>query len=1212
MTSTLSEAPVAASNGADSEVREPGGGGSVASESTQQTTQTRFSFYNAEDFSSKSSLLTEAEANAQRFSIYSASQDPTPLLGAGSSASNDDAAAETDGPSLSNSVDDPNEILKSLQAHEQQRREILQSPAQKARATNVDRASMHSHASESSNPYEDAIKDALDLLRRHRTGTAKSHPVIDTSEECLQGHDEHETSYTQEEVEALSRSLEKVNISIDEEVHASANGAIAASLGEAYQAEIEARRKQRQERMARYANRLAELKNEGGAPNHAKLQTLTPTVDTAKWNETPNTAQPATTRSAPMMNTSIRTGHTPSNVSGLDSEASSASPEEVQRGVERVLLAILERAGSQGRSVRSPSFGEGPEPSGEDEVVGEEKKCSTVELGETDEDLLVRAMSDLLGAPSTSSLGSSSPNRNAIQEWLAEAERQVIQNGSDEESNFTGPMQAGEEPSESQTEEGDLAQDELDEMVRKVLNKDRSITEDSGEDSFDRRVRSILSQEKVDKDEDEEGDVEESDVGEENLEEDEDDDVNTSRGPENSDDDYHLSNEEDETIRSNTYIEDESSENDAFVQNEDFTDDDSDAFAKNDDHPQGELDGVLGPLSKRGGGTTAVVLEDDDSDSGRITSPSILESLSAAMSLVTGSNKGNKMDKYAADYDDDDDLASDDEPRDDKAFELMRTLCAHLLPVGVNQSSKILDKRPAWDESNPDEAGYRIIRLSLPQLTSVERAFDRMVTGLKQNSEKKLSVAGTDEAFQRDLKAAEELLDESERRSMQDGKAVVSTKPPGQETVVDFEFSKEIGNGESLDDFPGVKPTGRGEMGDLEYFQLPIIFKSHVTGFEPTKDMCLEAGNIVAGQFLVEGELGSAAFSTAYRCVDLNSGDGDDDHEEVCLKVIKNTKDFFDQSLDEIKILELLRQTGKCREKYIVEMRSFFYHREHLIIVTELLRQNLFEFGKFIIDNDEEPYFTMSRLAFVSRQVLIALEFVHRLGLVHSDVKPENILLSSYSRAQVKLIDFGSSCYLTDRQSSYIQSRSYRAPEVVLGLPYDGRIDIWSLGCVVAEMFTGEVTFQNDSIVSMLSRIEAICGTFPRHMIAQGRQSGRFFAKSGLLFEKVVDEKEDSGSNESDDDDDSSEQRKQYVDIFQPKTTSLAARLGFAGDLMDRFDSGEKVTKEESRQAMFVDFVRKLLTIDPDVRPTARQALQHPWMLYAESLTEDDIRYPSA
>jgi hypothetical protein len=72
-------------------------------------------------------------------------------------------------------------------------------------------------------------------------------------------------------------------------------------------------------------------------------------------------------------------------------------------------------------------------------------------------------------------------------------------------------------------------------------------------------------------------------------------------------------------------------------------------------------------------------------------------------------------------------------------------------------------------------------------------------------------------------------------------------------------------------DFPGIKVTGKGEIGDFEYFHLPIIYKSNVTGFEPTKDLYLEPGNVVAGQYLVENELGSAAFSTAYRCVDLSS-----------------------------------------------------------------------------------------------------------------------------------------------------------------------------------------------------------------------------------------------------------------------------------------------------------------------------------------------------
>ena len=232
-------------------------------------------------------------------------------------------------------------------------------------------------------------------------------------------------------------------------------------------------------------------------------------------------------------------------------------------------------------------------------------------------------------------------------------------------------------------------------------------------------------------------------------------------------------------------------------------------------------------------------------------------------------------------------------------------------------------------------------------------------------------------------------------------------------------------------------------------------------------------------------------------------------------------------------------------------MKTFFYHKEHLIIVTELLRQNLFEFGKYISENDEPIYFTRNRLCYICRQCLIALNFVHNLGLVHSDIKPENILLASYSRARVKVIDFGSSCYLSDRQSSYIQSRSYRAPEVILGLPYSGKIDIWSLGCVIAEMYTGQVTFQNDSVVTMLSRIEAICGTFPRHMIENGRQSGHFFTPTGLLYEKA--------ERKSSDDDDSSNDDDELFNVFQPKITTMAARLGFHPNLMEKKRSNLEV-----------------------------------------------------
>lgn len=146
-------------------------------------------------------------------------------------------------------------------------------------------------------------------------------------------------------------------------------------------------------------------------------------------------------------------------------------------------------------------------------------------------------------------------------------------------------------------------------------------------------------------------------------------------------------------------------------------------------------------------------------------------------------------------------------------------------------------------------------------------------------------------------------------------------------------------------------------------FALRIVHQPYRTGFEPTKDLELPLETIVAERFQVIALLGSAAFSSAYHCLDLFSGD------EVCLKVIKNTKDYFDQSLDEIKLLKFINSRGDADGCHILRLVDYFYYREHLILVTELLRDNLYELSRYVIENNQDPYFTLSRIQRITRQV---------------------------------------------------------------------------------------------------------------------------------------------------------------------------------------------------------------------------------------------------
>merc|ERR1719326_1832545 len=148
----------------------------------------------------------------------------------------------------------------------------------------------------------------------------------------------------------------------------------------------------------------------------------------------------------------------------------------------------------------------------------------------------------------------------------------------------------------------------------------------------------------------------------------------------------------------------------------------------------------------------------------------------------------------------------------------------------------------------------------------------------------------------------------------------------------------------------------------------------------------------------------------------------------------------------------------------------------------------------------------MALIRVLAQQLLNALMSLRERGVLHCDLKPENVLLSSTQRTKVKLIDFGSACFENHAVYSYIQSRFYRSPEVLLGLPYTSAIDMWSLGCICAELYLGLPIFPGTSEFDQMTRIVEVLGNPPKAMLQTGRSTRKFF--------RLVEEGEDRGEEE--------------------------------------------------------------------------------------------------
>ncbi|KAK4038262.1 hypothetical protein C8A01DRAFT_37779 [Parachaetomium inaequale] len=252
-------------------------------------------------------------------------------------------------------------------------------------------------------------------------------------------------------------------------------------------------------------------------------------------------------------------------------------------------------------------------------------------------------------------------------------------------------------------------------------------------------------------------------------------------------------------------------------------------------------------------------------------------------------------------------------------------------------------------------------------------------------------------------------------------------------------------------------------------------------------DYTIVPGDHLAYRYEIIDVLGKGSFGQVVRCIDHKTG------VLVAVKIIRNKKRFHQQALVEVNILQKLREWDPQNKHSMVNFTHSFYFRGHLCISTELLDMNLYEF----IKSNAFRGFSLKMIRRFTKQMLSSLNLLKQHKVIHCDLKPENILLRHPLHTEIKVIDFGSSCFENEKVYTYIQSRFYRSPEVILGMTYGMPIDMWSLGCILAELFTGVPIFPGENEQEQLACIMEVFGPPEKHLIEKSTRKKLFFDSMG-------------------------------------------------------------------------------------------------------------------
>ncbi|TKY69373.1 Serine/threonine-protein kinase PRP4-like [Spatholobus suberectus] len=403
----------------------------------------------------------------------------------------------------------------------------------------------------------------------------------------------------------------------------------------------------------------------------------------------------------------------------------------------------------------------------------------------------------------------------------------------------------------------------------------------------------------------------------------------------------------------------------------------------------------------------------------------------------------------------------------------------------------------------------------------------------------------------------------SVRKSPLENGNVASDKISGTGGLGEGTPKSERSDDKFCDDIFGETPTGVQKSGKAEGLRIERG-GLHDNWDDAEGYYSYRFGEVFDGRYEVTAAHGKGVFSTVVRAKNLKNSNGEP--EEVAIKIIRNNDTMYKAGMDELVILKKLVGADPDDKRHCVRFLSSFKYRNHLCLVFESLHMNLREvlkkFGRNI-------GLRLTAVRTYAKQLFIALKHLRNCGVLHCDIKPDNMLVNE-AKNVLKLCDFGNAMFAGKNEvTPYLVSRFYRAPEIILGLPYDHPLDMWSVGCCLYELYTGKVLFPGSTNNDMLRLHMELKGPFPKKML-----------RKGAFIEQHFDQ--DLNFLATEEDPVTKKAIKRMIVNIKPKDIGTII-TGSPGE-------------DPKMLANFKDLLEKVFVLDPDKRLTVSQALNHPFI----------------